>query len=785
MTSKDWRIIEEFIANSNRLYEIFYDLPSKSNLSIAEILDLAEKDELFSFVLHLLLEETKCRSSNVILPELAPSNFCSIDSWLKQYLAGLICDPFPTVEYLLKKQGLPSVFSEFDEIFAATKLLNSLTSIYNPNLERIDASNLLNIGQYEIYLNLPPKLKAEIDSIFVINVPNNSEAPFAKGPSFRIELCHYINFDSRTDFKIIPTQLLEIDEGIDIGSSFGKRWSRRLVAKSSAYDKINFNLLKIGTFPLPVPKSLESSNMIFQVQLPESVGIELLHQNSFDNSALSSEFLDYSAFSVHFAKFLEEVPAILTKKLKNTDIFAHAPLLNPSKSGSKASLASFRALLLVLGIRGHLNFDTLPPVDIHEILNFDSEGTSACLLLSLALSSLKNHDQLNDQSKFLTKLFTMHLSSFQTSLGLEIPPILQLSATLSIGIFKFRSFDRGTTQILLKEIFRPLPLNVNTKPLEDTPLFSLVPAITLGLCLMGSSSSQLKDENNYKFAEDIQTQLQSNLLLFGNKTQHLISVLIASSFINIGNSQFNPQKLPWSRSLPDLLDKPEGIVFWCHLTWRLCRWNEIISNLDDQGHDKIKLKFIEIFDSVCNPADDSIWTDSSELGIFIYACQVLMANSVYLSLKLAGTRKSHESLNFWINKLFSFKILLNTDSDFFLTRIQSYLLTTLQYLLLCKCLIYVGSGDSYCWKLLRNLMSHPLLFKYGNGKLFYSSIGFLFAGKGRLTIKSENEQGEINYLVVASLLCSMTPIIPTSPVDAEFTFTTLLNSLWPLAMTSQ
>ena len=61
---------------------------------------------------------------------------------------------------------------------------------------------------------------------------------------------------------------------------------------------------------------------------------------------------------------------------------------------------------------------------------------------------------------------------------------------------------------------------------------------------MGSACSS--DQNHRQFAQDIQTQLNSNLLSNGNKTQHQISVLIATSLINIGNDQFNPSQLPWA-----------------------------------------------------------------------------------------------------------------------------------------------------------------------------------------------------------------------------------------------
>ena len=141
--SKNWKFIEDFVTNSNRLREIFFDLPnSTSNLKFEELIELGKSDELFSFLLHLLIEETKLRRSIDICADF--SNFCTIESWFDQVLAGLIFEPFPTVELLLKRQNRPSVYREFDEMFAATKLLNSLQSIYNPNSDFI--GHLLNLN---------------------------------------------------------------------------------------------------------------------------------------------------------------------------------------------------------------------------------------------------------------------------------------------------------------------------------------------------------------------------------------------------------------------------------------------------------------------------------------------------------------------------------------------------------------------------------------------------------------------------------------------------------------
>ena len=156
----NWKIAAKFTENANRLREIFYDSSNKAKLEFNEILEETKKDELFTFVLHLLIEETKCRFGTVVFELESSRNgqFCTIESWFKQLIAGLSFEPFPTVEYLLKKQSKPSIYTEFEEIFAATKFLNSLALIYDPNLEINDASSILIVEHYEIYRKLPETL---------------------------------------------------------------------------------------------------------------------------------------------------------------------------------------------------------------------------------------------------------------------------------------------------------------------------------------------------------------------------------------------------------------------------------------------------------------------------------------------------------------------------------------------------------------------------------------------------------------------------------------------------
>lgn len=818
----NWRLNEGFLRSANRLRKIFFpNIPDNNLNSIEEVRKAAEGDELFNYILFLLSQEYSClknednceiegyntvvyntngwNNDSKLLTHFDQSdNFnstpLSIKTWFKKVLSGLLIEPFPTVEYLLRRQGRPSIYADFEEIFPATRFLNRLAQAFNLN-ENDRIIFELEGGEIIIYERLVDDLKEMIEPIFWIKA-KGPIADYAEGPSFRFELLEGIGFDSRTEFAKIPVELLSVEEGCDFGVPFGKRWARRSVARAVAHDKIFFDSLRMGSFPEPQPRSLETACMNFSVQLPENVGIDLIHENVFDEAMLSADFMDYASFSMHFAQFLEKVPRMMLKSgntgIRNTEIFAHAPLGRLGRNGSKGSLASFRALLLACGLRGHLNLTSLPPVDIHEILNFDSENTSACLLIGLAAShTIKTAyyaSSSKNNHKFLIKLFTMHLPSYQTSLNLEIPPTLQLASTLALGLYRFRTFDRGISQMLLKEIFRKVPENVNFKANQDSPLYAIIPPLALGMCLMGA-----KEENNAKansnqnhgaFADDILMQLNA-------QNHSIIPVLIATALINInsktGTGGGSPIKLPYARNLPDLLDKPEGVVFWCHLAGRMeaCWLQADPESISDQGPDAIKLDFDAIFEAACRPESDSVWTDSSLLCLFVYACQVLSANSAFLALKYAGTCKAISSIDAWLDKISAayHPILHNTDGDYFFVKIQSHLLTTLQYLLLCKCIINSGSGQVDCWARLRGqLASHPLLLKYGNGKLFYSALGFLFIGRGRgVDIKTVNPDGSLNHLAVVSLLCSLLPIIPTSPVDPEFAFAPLLDTLWPLA----
>lgn len=808
------KVLQDFITSANRIL-LFFTPDHKQKhchpqfLTMDGLMEEAHQDQVILFAFKLLIEEFKCHNNSTddstiveqVITNRFPTttnttnttNLQSIEQWLRECLAGLCFKAYPTVEVLLKRQGLPSIYSELDSIFPATRLLNKLLSVslfLDPNCSPQNTIVSLSPAEVHQFHCLSPSLRNRIINCqaFTLSpqIHRLEQEAFADGPSFKHELLlNHLSFTESSEFKgQIPPELLEMGEdGQDASWPFAKRWARRIVAKSSALAKILFNPLSFGEFPTT---TTAHCSLNFTLQLPESVGIEVQHLHSFDSSMLSQEFLDFAAFSVHLTQFLTtEIPSQLfptNTKVRNTDIFSHAPIATTSKSSH--SLASFRAFLLAAGIQGHLSMDTLSPVDIHEILNFDSAETSACLLIALALANRNNHPSCN--SKFLVKLFSMHLANFQSAQSLDIPPILQLSAAFALGIFKFRSFDRGISLLLIKEIFRTSPMNVNFKPIEDTPLFAIIPGITLGMCLMAASHAP-NDQNNRQFAMDIEAQLNST----ATTTVHQrISILIATALINFNNPDFKASQLPWARSLPDLLDKEEATVFWCQLAWKLSQWSRIDcieNNIQDQGLDKIKLDFNAIFDSVCRPAIDSIWTDSEELGLFIYACQCLMANSLALALKYAG--KQHfppkTELDVWINKLASFPILHNTDPDYFLSKIQLHLLTTYQFLLLCKCIIFSGSAEESCWARLRQLLSHPLLFKYGNGRLLYSSFGFLFSGKGRFSAQTTtiDQVENVDLFAIFSLFCTLLPIFPVSPVDSELEFLPLLmDSLWPFAM---
>jgi anaphase-promoting complex subunit 1 len=74
-------------------------------------------------------------------------------------------------------------------------------------------------------------------------------------------------------------------------------------------------------------------------------------------------------------------------------------------------------------------------------------------------------------------------------------------------------------------------------------------------------------------------------------------------------------------------------------------------------------------------------------------------------------------------------------------------------------IVMAGTGDVDCFRLLRVLrkrFEHDM--HYGYNMAIHMSLGFLFLGSGAYTFSRNN-------LAIASLLCSLYPIFPTSPSD--------------------
>lgn len=764
-----WHLEANFCRVAGKLYEILRDSHLERDFTeLAEILKVAQNEELFSFALKLLLEEWKVRhwqwrqKVNEIEEQLQLPRFeelLSLEEWFKMSLAGLNCKPYPTVEYLLKKQGRPAIYQDLIDTFSCTILLNRLVEAFDVNTETSDI--MLSPLERSLLAKMPPEIPKLTNGCFGVDSAI-SDPEFATLPAFK-DLVQYCAVESRTEFSNLPTQLLEPNEDSDLGAPFAKRWARRIAARPSALDKIYFHSSSHGSFPSQISGSGEVN---FDVQLPAETEAELLHNNFFELSMLTAEFIDNSCFLVRLAQCLTQIPkTLLRHRLRNTEIFAHASTKNP---------VNFRAILLATGLRGHLDSASLPLVDIHEILNFNSAETSACLFLGLGASAAVNETVF--ERDFLLKLFSLHLPSAVME-DLEIPPLLQMSAALALGLFRFGSADRGPSHLLLKEVFRPLALNVNCKA-SDTPMLSYAAALALGFILMG----HLKTQNGLslqsaQFAQDIMLELKCKA---SQNPQYQISALMACSLIAFDSGATDEVEsfIPWCRNIGDLLDRPDGVVFWNIFAWRMAHWSQQLPiGLHDQGKDRFLLDFEAIFDVVCQPASDSMWTFSGELGLFAYACQVLTANALFLSLRFAGAasecpKSLLNNLQLWMEKILSFPILFNTDPDFFLTRIQTYLLTAYQYMLLANCLMHAGSGNEDCWRRLRQLFAHPLLFKYGNAHLLYSSIGFLFA-KSPISTKTN--------FSVAGLLSSLLPILPTQPGEPEFAVNFLMQSFWVFA----
>lgn len=86
---------------------------------------------------------------------------------------------------------------------------------------------------------------------------------------------------------------------------------------------------------------------------------------------------------------------------------------------------------------------------------------------------------------------------------------------------------------------------------------------------------------------------------------------------------------------------------------------------------------------------------------------------------------------------------------------------------LCVCsfamsMVMAGTGDIDCFRILRVIRKKfESEMNYGFNMAIHMSLGFLFLGSGAFTFSRNN-------LAIASLLCSLYPIFPSSPSDNRY-----------------
>jgi hypothetical protein len=701
--------------------------------------------------------------------------------WLELKLARLGDNQNWSLEKAARESGLLLSGKRLNALFPITRgLLSALTPDPVPLPAKLfDAlpntlKNLLT--DFEAVIDSPP---------LVSNLPREIEA--------------YTDFAAVTEFVQIPLEFLDAGEGFDAGQTFARRWARRQAAKPSARSFLHSSatLIPCRSCDDDDGKGLnflsdleEDSNLCFDVRLPADIDPHILHQQAvFDHTHLQPEFLEASRFSANLALIASALPKRMARPLRNIDVFSWIPTADAANG--KRSLGFFNALLLALGLKGHLGSLTLFPVDVHEILTLDSVDTSSCLLLGLALSRLQSaehaepvveEDVLSDD--FLQRLYSLHIPAFSDG-ACNIPTKLQLASIMGMGLLFINRAPRGCSLLMLHEVFRSRPRTISSGP-SETPLLNRFAGLSLGCMLMGSLGRE-RHLPGYCFAEDIILQLTDRLAIEPN-SEFRLSVMMATGLIGIGSGQGArlSNMFYWSRKMTDLIKRPEPLSFWSILGMRLVDWDgsEEAFKLDDQSLDQPRIDFARVLNgiSINSEASELGWLDSSDLILFGYACSVLQANAFYALLRWTGRADAQpvlDEISQWMEIIRGHSNFRNTSLDYFAQRLQFNLLRTYLTLLLTRTALLAGSADPRTWALLRELFADPLQFHYGNGRLLYSAAGMLFMRGKKL--RTTNDRGQRDDKAVVGLLLAFLPILPSSPEDAELSFLQFCEPAWLLA----
>ena len=402
--------------------------------------------------------------------------------------------------------------------------------------------------------------------------------------------------------------------------------------------------------------------------------------------------------------------------------------------------------LLALGLNGHLK--TLAKWVAFKYLTPKHTMTSIGLLLGLSVSYLGTMDTL------ITRLLSVHVTRMLPpgAAELNLSPLTQTTGIMGIGLLYCNSQHRRMSEVMLSEIehMEEEETSVSQEPLRYEG-YRLAAGFALGFVNLGKGS-------DLRGLQDMRIVERLLALAVGTKEVNLVHILDkaaagATVAIAIIFMKTNDKALAQKIDIPDTevqFDYVRPDIFLLRtLARHLIMWDSIKASqkwihrsLPSFYRHKYRLSAIR-----------RLTTD--DMPYFNIVAGLCFA----LGLRFAGSG-SIEARDLLVAHLDQFiRICRISALNYDAKLTQNSVRNCQDIVALSAAAVMAGSGDLVTLRRLRSL--HGRVdgdTHYGSHMATHMALGMLFLGGGTYTLGTSN-------IAVASLLCSLYPIFPTSVLD--------------------
>lgn len=173
----------------------------------------------------------------------------------------------------------------------------------------------------------------------------------------------------------------------------------------------------------------------------------------------------------------------------------------PKSSQSVANDAQneHAGFLLALGLNGHLS--KLSTLNVHDYLCRGNELTRVAIILGLAAARRGTMDTS------AVKVMSIHVEALlpPTSTELDIPPVVQVSAVMGIGLLYQGSGHSHIAEVLLEEIGRPP--GPEMEHYIDRESYALAAGVAFGLVTLGRGNEMMSSSDGSSIADQLCTYM--------------------------------------------------------------------------------------------------------------------------------------------------------------------------------------------------------------------------------------------------------------------------------------